>query len=154
MISAIFSFFGGSAFRMIWGEISAWWTARQEHQQELARIEAQERADAAAHQRNMESLRLQHDLGVEVIRVQGEIDTRKIEADGWLEAVKSTGRKVGVAWVDAWNAMIRPAVATWAVIMMTGNYMRLWTLDENGWAVCGAALGIYLADRALFRRGK
>lgn len=139
---------------MIWGEISAWWTARQEHQQELARIEAQERADAAAHQRNMESLRLQHDLGVEVIRVQGEIDTRKIEADGWLEAVKSTGRKVGVAWVDAWNAMIRPAVATWAVIMMTGNYMRLWTLDENGWAVCGAALGIYLADRALFRRGK
>jgi hypothetical protein len=27
-------------------------------------------------------------------------------------------------------------------------------LDDNGWSICGAALGIYLADRSLFKRGK
>ena len=29
-----------------------------------------------------------------------------------------------------------------------------WVLDDNGWSICGAALGIYLADRSLFKRGK
>lgn len=154
MISAILSFLGGSAFRMLWGEASAWLTERQNHKHELARIEAQEKVDAAAHARNLEAIRLQSELGVQTIRVQGESEVSRVETEAWLEAVKSTGTKIGVAWVDAWNAVIRPAVATWSVGMITGHYVKLWTLDENGWALCGAALGIYLADRTLFKRGK
>lgn len=154
MISALISFFGGSIFRMIWGELSAWMTARQEHSFELDRLRLQGDLDAAAHARNMEAIKTQADLGVKTINVQADADISRIAADGWLEAVKSTGRSVGVAWVDAWNAVIRPAVATWAIAMISGNYFQWWTLDANGWDVCGAALGIYLADRALFKRGK
>jgi hypothetical protein len=33
-------------------------------------------------------------------------------------------------------------------------YRHNWTLDEQGWALVGAALGIFVADRTLFKRGK
>jgi len=62
---------------------------------------------------------------------------------------------VGIWFIDAWNGIIRPFVATWAVIMVTLHFASTgWVLDENGWSLCGAALGIYLADRSLFKRGK
>ena len=41
MISAIISFLGGSVFRMIWGEVSTWVTAKQNHAQELERLRLQ-----------------------------------------------------------------------------------------------------------------
>lgn len=154
MISALISFLGGSVFRMIWGEISAWMTARQDHEHEIERMRLQGELDAAAHARNLEAIKVQADLGVREISVKAEAAIDEIEAQGWLEAVKGTTTKVGIYWVDAWNAVIRPAVATWSVLMITGHYRQWWTLDGNGWAVCGAALGIYLADRALFKRGK
>lgn len=154
IITALLSFLGGSAFRMIWGEISSWLTARQEHSQEIERMRLQGELDAAAHARTQESIRLQAELGVKTITVQADADIGRIEADGWLTAVKGTTTSTGVWLVDLWNGIIRPAVATWSIAMMTGNYMKWLTLDENGWAVCGAALGIYIADRALFKRGK
>ena len=154
MFSALFSFLGGSVFRMIWGEISHFLTAKQEHAQEIERMRLQGELDAAQHARNLEAIKVQADLGVKTIQVQAEAAVSQIEAEGWLEAVKATGRAIGIAWVDAWNAAIRPAVATWAVAMMTANYFELVKLDENGWMVCSAALGIYLADRALLKRGK
>lgn len=154
MISALISFLGGSVFRMLWGEISTWMTARQDHRHEIERMRLQGELDAAAHVRNQDAIRVQAELGVQTIRVQAEADVGRIEADGWLAAAKSTAAPTGVWFVDLWNGIIRPAVATWSVAMISGNYAGWWRLDENGWAVCGAALGIYLADRALFKRGK
>lgn len=154
MLSLLFSFVGGNAFRMLWGEISSWMNAKQEHAHEIERMRLQGELDAAAHARNLDGIRVQAELGVKVIQVQAEADVSKLEAEGWLEAVKGTTKKVGIKWVDAWNAVIRPAVATWAVVMISGHYFAWWKLDDNGWALCGAALGIYLADRTLFKRGK
>lgn len=154
MISALISFLGGSVFRMLWGEISTWMTARQDHMHEIERMRLQGDLDAAAHARNLDAIKVQAGLGVQAIRVQAEADVGRIEADGWLTAVKGTTTATGAWFVDAWNGVIRPAVATWSVAMISGHYLRWWALDENGWAVCGAALGIYLADRALFKRGK
>ncbi|HEY0063159.1 MAG TPA: hypothetical protein VGC21_13640 [Telluria sp.] len=154
MITTLISFFGGSVFRMIWGELSSWMTARQEHKHEIDRMRLQGDLDAASHARNIESIRVQADLGVKTIAVQAEADIGRIEADGWLSAVKGTTSATGVWFVDLWNGVIRPAVATWAIGMITGHYLTWWVLDENGWSVAGAALGIYLADRALFKRGK
>jgi len=154
MLSALISFLGGSVFRMIWGELSSWLTARQDHTHEIERMRLQGELDAAAHLRNQDAIRLQAELGVQTIRVQGEADISRIEADGWLTAVRGTTTATGVWLVDLWNGIIRPAVATWSVGMISGHYFKWWVLDENGWSVCGAALGIYLADRALFKRGK
>jgi hypothetical protein len=154
MISALISFLGGSIFRTIWGELSAWITARQDHRFELERMKTQGELDAAQHGRNQDAIRLQAELGVKTIQVQAEADIGRIESGAWAAAVEGTTRATGVWLVDIWNGVIRPAVATWSVVMITGHYARWWVLDDNGWSICGAALGIYLADRALFKRGK
>jgi hypothetical protein len=154
MLTALFSFFGGSVFRMLWGEISHWLTAGLEHKQEMERMHLQAELDAAQHQRNQDAIRLQAELGVKTIQVQAEAAIGAIEAQGWLEAVKGTTLKVGIAWVDAWNAVIRPGVATWAIVMMTISEFHLITLSEFAASVASAALGIYLADRNLSKRGK
>lgn len=154
MLSAVLSFLGGSAFRMIWGEVAAWLNKKQDHAHELERMRAQAEFEAAAHARQMESIKLQAELGVKVIRAQAEAKISEIETEAWLEAVKATGRKVGVAWVDAWNALIRPGVATWAVAMLSLEAFAVIILTEGAASVCFAALGLYLADRTLAKRGK
>ena len=153
-ITAILSFLGGSTFRMVWGEISNFLTARAEHKREIERMRVQGELDAAQHARNLESIRVQADLGVQTIRVQAEAALDKLEGEGWLEAVKSTGRSVGIAWVDAWNAVIRPGVATWAIVMLSANEFNLIDISPETASVAFAALGIYLADRTLSKRGK
>lgn len=154
MLTGLISFLGGSVFRMLWGEISHWFTERQNHQMEMERMRLQGELDTAQHSRNMESIRLQTELQVKTIQVQGEADVSRIEAEGWLEAVKSTGRAIGVAWVDAWNAAIRPGTATWAIAMISCSEFKIIVLSEFAASVCSAALGIYLADRNLSKRGK
>lgn len=154
MFTALLSFLGGSAFRMIWGEVAHWWTERQQHQQELDRMKLQADLDAAQHGRQMESMRMQADMGIKVIEAQSAAVIGGLEAEGWLEAVKATGRSVGIAWVDAWNASIRPAVATWSVLMLTADAAKFIVLTEFTTSVCSAALGIYLASRDLAKRGK
>lgn len=155
MITTLISFLGGSVFRMIWGEASAWLTKRQDHSQELDRMKLQAESDAAAHSRNLETIKAQAEAGVKVIQQQAVSAVQGTETDAWFEAVKGTSRTVGIKFIDAWNGVIRPAVATWAVVMITIHYANNgWVLDDNGWGLCGAALGIYLADRALFKRGK
>jgi len=154
MISALISFLGGSVFRMLWGEISAWLTKAQDHKHELDRMHLQAELDRGQHERNMAAIKIQAELGVKTIQVQAEAAIGELEAQGWLEAVKGTTKTVGIAWVDAWNAVIRPGVATWAVLMMTAGELGLMLLSDNTLAVTGAALGIYLADRNLMKRGK
>jgi hypothetical protein len=139
---------------MLWGEISAWLTKAQDHKHELDRMHLQAELDRGQHERNMAAIKIQAELGVKTIQVQAEAAIGELEAQGWLEAVKGTTKTVGIAWVDAWNAVIRPGVATWAVLMMTAGELGLMLLSDNTLAVTGAALGIYLADRNLMKRGK
>lgn len=154
MITALISFLGGNVFRMIFGELISAWNKKQDHEQELDRMKLQNQLDADVHARNLEAIRVQAELGVKTIQVAAEAKLEEIEANGWLEAVKATAIQTGIKWVDAWNAVIRPAVATWAIIMMTLHEFGVFVLSENTIALSGAALGIYLADRSLFKRGK
>jgi hypothetical protein len=155
MFTALLSFLGGSAFRAIWGEISSFVNKRQDHAQELERLRLQAKHDAEIHQRNLEALKLQHDMGVQIIRVQGEADVARVEADAWNEAVKSVGGKSGIWIVDLWNGIIRPMLATICTALVVLHFYRAgWTLDDNGWSLVGAVLGIYVADRTLYKRAK
>ena len=155
MFSALFSFLGGTAFRMIWGELSSWLTARQEHKQELDRMALQEQAAAAAHTRNLESIRLQSELGVKTIQVQAEADLDKIENTAWAGLVGSTTRMTGIKFLDIWNGAIRPWLATMAMCFILFEIMKNgWILSDWDRELFGAALGIYVADRSLAKRGK
>jgi hypothetical protein len=155
MFAALLSFLGGSVFRMLFGEISSWMNKKQDHLHEMDRMRLQGELDNSQFLRNQDALRLQAELGVKLVHVQAEAVVDQIEADGWLAAVKGTTQTIGIWFIDAWNGVIRPFVATWAVIMVTLHFAQTgWVLDDNGWSICGAALGIYLADRSLFKRGK
>lgn len=154
MITALLSFLGGNVFRMIFGEVISYLNKKQDHAQELDRMKLQNALEAAQHDRNLKAITVQAELGVKTIQVQADANISEIEAQGWLEAVKATAVKTGLVWVDAWNAVIRPAVATWSVGMMTLHEFGVITMSENTIALSGAALGIYLADRSLFKRGK
>jgi hypothetical protein len=154
MIVALLSFLGGGVGRMIFGEIVAYLNKKQDHQQELDRLQFQAELEKAQHARTLESMQLQATLGIKVIEAQAEAKISELETEGWLEAVKGTTKQVGIAWVDAWNAVIRPGVATWAIVMMTLTEFDLITMNDSTEAICGAALGIYLAARDLAKRGK
>jgi hypothetical protein len=155
MFSALLSFLGGNVFRLVFGEIVSYLNKKQDHAQEIERMKLQADLEAAQHARNLEAIKTQADLGVKTIQVQAEAAVGQIEAEGWLEAVKATAAKSGIAWVDGWNAVIRPGVATWSVLMLTmGEIGVIAHLSDNVISVAGCALGIYLADRSLFKRGK
>lgn len=155
MLSTLISFLGGSVFRMIWGEVSAWLTSRQDHKHEIERMRLQAELDAAQHLRMQETVRLQAELGVKTIQVQGEADLSKIDADVFGRGVESIGQKTGYALVDIWKGLVQPVLATICIILVVLNFHEKgWVLDERGWELCGAVLGLFVADRLLFRRGK
>lgn len=154
MITALLSFLGGNVFRMIFGEVISYLNKKQDHAQEIDRMKLQNALDAAQHERNLKAITVQAELGVKTIQVQSEAAIGEIEAQGWLEAVKGTTIKTGLAWVDAWNAIIRPALATWSIAMITLGEFAVVHLSDNTIALAGVALGIYVADRQLFKRGK
>lgn len=155
MFSAIFSFLGGSAFRMIWGEVSSWINKKLEHEQEMERLTQQEQFAAAQHARNLEAIKVQADMQVKVIEVQAQSAMDQIDAQTFLEGVKATVTKTGIRWVDAWNQTIRPGVATWAVVLLSLEAFALIGAIQGGTReVCYAALGLFLADRTLAKRGK
>lgn len=155
MFSAILSFLGGSVFRMVWGEVSSWITARQDHRFEVERMRLQGDIEAAQHTRNLEAIKVQAGLGVQTIRVQAEADVGKLETEGWAAAVRQAMQPTGIAWVDAWNGIIRPLAASIAIL--------LWVLALNtqGWKMSawdrelvGVVLGFFFASRELMKRGK
>lgn len=159
-ISSILSFIGGNVFRMIFGEISAYFNKKLEHIQEMERMKLAGEEAAAQHIRNQEALRTQFEQGIKVVQVNAQAAIDTIDADGRNEVVKSTTRTIGVAWIDAWNAVIRPGVATWAIFMLTLEalstyvFAHAYVMSDETAAIVGASLGIYLASRDLMKRGK
>jgi len=155
MIESLIAFLGGNAFRMLFGEISSAWTKYQDHKHELSMMRLQSEIEAQRHGQQVEMTRLQTEAAVTVVRVQGEADISRGETDAFVEAVRATSRSTGVAWVDAWNGAIRPGLATLAAALIAGHFARTgFALDEPGWALVSAILGVYIADRNLSKRGK
>lgn len=154
-MSALISFLGGSAFRMIWGEVSSYFTRKQEHALEMERMKVQGDLEAAQHARNLESIRVQADLGVKTIQVQAEADLARTDSAAWADAVAAVGRSTGIKFLDIWNGSVRPLLATIAIAVV------LFEIIKNGFALSewdrelvSAILGIYVADRTLGKRGK
>lgn len=155
MFTALFSFLGGSAFRMIWGELSSWLTAKQDHSFEIERMRLQGEMDAATHARNLEALRVQADLGVKTIQVQAEADLALKEMDAWGRAVAGAVDPSDQSAVGQWVKAIRPAAASIALILWalalyrSGLVMGTWDRE-----LVGAILGFFFADRSLVKSGK
>jgi hypothetical protein len=155
MLEALFSFLGGSVFRMIWGEVSAWYNKRQDHQFEIERLRLQADLDAAQHQRTQDALRLQSELGIKTIEAKAEADVATAEADAFTKAMENAFRPTGYAFVDIWNGVIRPSAATIALLLWVLKLnAQDWKMNEWDVTLCGTVLGFFFADRSLGKRGK
>lgn len=155
MFSGLMSFLGGSAFRMIWGEVSSYFTAKQNHKQEMERMDLQGKLDAAAHERNLAGIKLQADLGIKTIQVQADAAISQKDVEAWAQAVGDVGKKTGILFLDIWNGIIRPMLATVAMGLLIKEVAANHGVPtEHVLAVCDAILGIYVADRSLSKRGK
>ena len=154
-MSALLSFLGGSVFRMIFGELSAWLNKATDHKFEIERLKLQAEADAAQHARNMEALRVQAELGVKTIQVQGEADAARLELEGWAGAVKQAMVPTGILVVDVWNGIIRPLAASIAIMLwVVALNAQGWKMGDWDRELCGAILGFFFASRMMQRMGK
>ena len=155
MLSAFLTFLGGTAFRMLWGEITSWLNKKQDHEHEVTLLRLQSDLDDKAHVRNIEAQKLQASLGITEIRVRSEADIEMKDAEAFIEGVKASGKPSGIAWVDAWNASIRPqyaevALVVWIVKLVAQGFI----MDEFDTGLLAVIAGYFFADRSLRRNGK
>lgn len=155
MFGALFSFLGGSVFRMIWGEVASFIQKKQDHEHELAMSKLQAELEDKRHERDMARIQLQSDLNVKEVQVMGDVAIAKTDADAFVAAIKAASTPTGVKWVDGWNGSIRPAAATialslWVLALASAGFIT------NDWdrELVGVILGFYFADRSLGKRGK
>lgn len=153
-MSALLSFLGGSTFRAVWGEASAYVSKRQEHKYELERDQKQAELAAMTHAQNLEAMRVQHELGIKVIEANTAAHASAADDDAFLEAVRGINSKTGIAIIDAWNQAIRPGVATAATVGLLIEAVSLGAMTPFHYEIAAAAIGMYLADRSLGKRGK
>jgi hypothetical protein len=155
IFSALLSFLGGSAFRMIWGEISNFMNKKQDHEFELQRLKMQQELDAQTHQRMMESLRLQSDLGIKTIEAKSEADLNLADAGAFSEAMKHAFTQTGNFIIDAWNGGIRPAAATIVLVLWLMKVIQAGgVMDGFDQELVCAILGFFFADRSLGKKGR
>lgn len=158
-MGALISFLSGSAFRMLWGEISTWVNNRQEHKHEIERMKLQGVLDAELHARNLAGIKLQAELGIKTVQVQAEADVSRIETEAWRSAIENMQKPTGVIWVDAWNGMIRPSWGTCALVLWMWyefSHMSInsWVISAFSLDLIAVVVGFYFADRSLRKRGK
>lgn len=155
MISALFSFLGGSVFRMVWGEISSYLNKRQDHQHETEMLRVQAELDQARHLRDMEQMRLANELGVKMVEVQKDAAIAAGELDAFSKAIEAAARPTGIKWVDAWNGSIRPSYATVALVLwLVKVAAQGFVMDAFDAELLAVVAGFYFADRSLGKRGK
>lgn len=159
--SSLFSFLGGTVFRLVFGEVMAFFNKRIDHAHELAMLDKQLAADERRAQLQQAAAKQQAELGIQVIAAQREAAADALDGEAFLFGVKATAIQTGVKIIDGWNAAIRPGVATWAIVMLSLEAFGWLTmlggakeLSDGTREVISAALGLFLADRSLARRGK
>lgn len=155
MISALFSFLGGSIFRMIWGEASAYLNKRQDHAHEVEMLKVQKELDDARQVRDLEQMRLANELGLKTITVQKDAEMAQAEVDAFSRAIEAAAKPTGIKWVDAWNGAIRPSYASVALgLWLVKVAAQGFKMDAFDAELLAVVAGFYFADRSLGKRGK
>ena len=148
MFTALFSFLGGSAFRLIFGAVMDFANKKQEHDQEIASQKLQSQLEEQRHNRDMARIRMQSDLKVQEAKIMADAAISQREMDALLEAVRATSVITGVKWVDAWNQGIRPAGATVSLLIWVSTMIAAgFVLREFDETLIAAFLGVFVGER-------
>ena len=153
MFGALFSFLGGSVFRMIWGELSEAWNKHQDHKHELESLRLQMELESQKAQQDLERMRVASELGIKELEVKTNAEIEGKDADAFIAAMRTVNTKTGNVWIDGWNASIRPAAATTAILLWWLSLAQNgFILQEWDWELVGVILGFYFAHRVFASR--
>lgn len=148
-MTALLSFLGSAVFRWLLEKVFSLAERKQDHSQEIDRMRVQAEVDAAQHLRNLEMLKIQSELKLDLIKeeVRGAFEAH--EGEALIESIRSA-KPSGVKWVDAWNAIIRPLVSTvcvalWAMSLVKRGFQP----NEFDLALIGAVIGWHFGTRSL-----
>lgn len=149
-MSGLLSFLGGTAFRWLFGELIGFFKARQEHQQEIERMRLSLEQDAQRHQWQQEAIAAHAAAGVKVIEAQAQAAAGAAADAAFLAAVQGVGQaSMRADWIGAWNAAIRPALATVGILLLVGQSLAPAHVVLSALVlelIC-AVLGVFVGER-------
>lgn len=149
-MGGLISFLGGTAFRWLVGELLGWIKARDERAAELAMLRLQHDLDRERHQWQQDAIAAQAAAGVRVIEAQNQA-ARDAAADlafGAAVAGVSTAQE-RPDWIGAWNAAIRPALASVAILLIAAQAFApgAVVLSPLVMELICAVLGVFVGER-------
>lgn len=149
-MSGIISFIGGTAFRWLLGEVLGFFKARDEHKAEIERMRLQHDLDRDRHEWQQQAIAAAANAGIKVIEAQRDAHSQAVSDDAFLAAVRGVGDASQRAdWIGAWNACIRPFLATVAILLLVGQALAPTVVVLSALVldlIC-AVLGVFVGER-------
>ena len=154
----VLGFIFGGIFRLA-PELMKFMDKKDERKHELALLD-----------KNMEADRLRGEMQIRQIEAEADVVLGKAEIDAIIAATQAQGQKSGVRWIDGFNALLRPLIAFWWVIVLYSGslcvqfYALVWKFHEGiptavltvfgdqEKAIALSIIGFVFVDRAI-RRG-
>ena len=154
----VLGFIFGGIFRLA-PELMKFMDKKDERKHELALLD-----------KNMEADRLRAEMQIRQIEAEADVVLGKAEIDAIIAATQAQGQKSGVRWIDGFNALLRPLIAFWWVIVLYSGslvvqfYALVWKFHESvpvavmtvfgeqEKAIALSIIGFVFVDRAI-RRG-
>lgn len=149
-MGGLISFLGGTAFRWLFGSVLDQWNKYQDHKHEMAMMTLQHTQDAERHKWQQDAIKAQAEAGIKVIEAETQkASTAAVETAFALamQGVNEASRRED--WVGGWNAVIRPLLATVAILLLAGESVApgLIKLTPLFADVACAALGVFVGER-------
>lgn len=148
-MTALLSFLGSAVFRWLLEKVFQITERKQDHAQEIERMRVQAEVDAAQHLRNLEMLRIQSELKLDLLQEEHRGAVEAADGEAFIASIKAA-QPSGIRWIDGWNATIRPLVSTvcvglWALTLIERNFVP----NEFDLAMIGAVIGWHFGTRSL-----
>lgn len=157
MIETLVGTLFGGLFRMA-PEILKWMDRKDERKHELSMFDKQLEAD-----------RMKGDQALAQINAQSAATIGVAEVQAIIEATKAQAVQTGIRWVDGINALMRPLITFWWVVVlytaalvaqylflidggstMAQAILKLWGVEEK--ALVASIISFWFVDRSL-RKG-
>lgn len=136
MVEALFGTLLGGLFRLA-PEILKWLDKKDERKHELSMLEYQLKADE-----------LRGKIAIDTINAQTEALIGVSEMNAIIEATKAQAVQTGIKFVDAINALMRPLITFWWVLVLYTASMgvQYYMLLKNEFSAGAAVLMVFGTD--------
>ena len=136
MVEALFGTLLGGLFRLA-PEILKWLDKKDERKHELSMMEYQLKADE-----------LRGKIAIDTINAQTEALIGVSEMNAIIEATKAQAVQTGIKFVDAINALMRPLITFWWVLVLytTSMGVQYYMLLKNEFSAGTAVLMVFGPD--------